>query len=248
MTMSDPFQKFPRVIGHRGAAGLVCENTIASIQRSADLGAKWAEVDLRLSKDNEIFIFHDDDFKRLMEKEGAIETHTALELHELRLIRGSELYMVPTLEEVLRFVSAHQMGINLEIKPSDDNQEAIVQKLKAELMRLKDILPPFYITTFDESCLSFVKLYLPEVPRGYLTEVPPIDWKEKIRSFDAWCLIIDHRQNSDEMIASYIQSEIPVLAYTVNDVQRAEHLWKMGVAAVFTDFPDRLLACLENGS
>ena len=239
MTIS--IQDFPSVIGHRGAAGLVCENTIASLQQSADLGVQWVEVDLRLSKDNEIFIFHDDDFKRLMDREGSIENHTAVEIQELRLKRGSELYMIPSLEEVLRLVHQHQMGINLEIKPTDSNQKAIVQKLKEELLRLRDVLPTFYITTFDESCLAFVKELLPDIPRGYLTEIPPADWQDRLKAFDAWCLIIDHRQNSDEMIASYIKTQIPVLAYTVNEVNRAEDLWKMGLMAVFTDFPDRLL-------
>lgn len=238
MTVS--IQDFPRVIGHRGAAGLVCENTIASIQQSADLGVRWVEVDLRLSKDNEIFIFHDDDFKRLMDKEGSIENHTAAEIQELRLKRGLDSYMIPSLEEVLRLVHQHQMGINLEIKPTDSNQKAIVQKLKEELVHLQTGLPAFYITTFDEICLDLVKEFLPTVPRGYLTEIPPANWQKKLKAFDAWCLIIDHRQNSDEMIASYIQSQIPVLAYTVNDAKRAEHLWGMGLKAVFTDFPDRI--------
>lgn len=239
--MNFPFQGFPRVIGHRGAAGLVCENTIASIQRSADLGVQWVEVDLRLSKDNEIFIFHDDDFKRLMDRDESIEACTAAEIRELRFVRGVELYGIPSLEEVLRLVHGHQMGINLEIKPTEHNQQTIVQKLRDELARLKDVLPLFYITTFDETCLSFVKEFLPTIPRGYLTEIPPLGWQDKLKAFEAWCLIIDHRQNSDEMIASYIESQIPVFAYTVNDVGRAEHLWKMGLKAVFTDFPDRLI-------
>ncbi|MBP9694446.1 MAG: hypothetical protein KBE16_07050 [Alphaproteobacteria bacterium] len=239
--MTIPFQEFPAVIGHRGAAGLVCENTLASLKRSADLGVQWVEVDLRLSKDNEIFIFHDDDFKRLMDREGSIEDHTAAEIHELRMVRGSESYKIPSLEEVLRFVHQHQMGINLEIKPTDSNQKAIVQKLKEELLRLRDVLPTFYITTFDETCLALVKEYLPTVPRGYLTEIPPVDWQDRLKAFDAWCLIIDHRQNSDAMITSYTQSQVPVLAYTVNDLKRAEDLWKMGLTAVFTDFPDRLI-------
>ena len=45
---------------------------------------------------------------------------------------------------------------------------------------------------------------------------------------------------SAAVVAGLAASGIPVLAYTVNDPQRARELWAAGVTAVFSDWPDRL--------
>ena len=56
---------FPRFMGHRGAAGLAPENTLASIRKAADQGAPWVEFDVMLTGDGVPVLFHDDSLKRL---------------------------------------------------------------------------------------------------------------------------------------------------------------------------------------
>ncbi|MDH3919787.1 MAG: glycerophosphodiester phosphodiesterase family protein, partial [Rhodospirillales bacterium] len=57
--------ELPRVMGHRGAAAWAPENTLASIQKAADLGATWVEFDVMLTGDGRPVLFHDDNLKRL---------------------------------------------------------------------------------------------------------------------------------------------------------------------------------------
>lgn len=49
----------PLNIAHRGGAGLWPENTPAAFSRAAELGADGAELDVQLSKDGEVVVFHD---------------------------------------------------------------------------------------------------------------------------------------------------------------------------------------------
>ena len=54
----------PKVIGHRGAAGHAPENTLASIRNASELGAKWVEFDIKLSRDGVLVLMHDDTLNR----------------------------------------------------------------------------------------------------------------------------------------------------------------------------------------
>jgi len=48
-----------RVIGHRGAAGLAPENTLAAFRKAIDLKIDAAELDVQLSSDGELVVYHD---------------------------------------------------------------------------------------------------------------------------------------------------------------------------------------------
>jgi glycerophosphoryl diester phosphodiesterase len=47
------------IIGHRGAAGLVPENTISAFQRACEIGVDAIELDVLLTADNNIVVHHD---------------------------------------------------------------------------------------------------------------------------------------------------------------------------------------------
>jgi glycerophosphoryl diester phosphodiesterase len=47
------------VIGHRGAAGLMPENTLAGFKKAMELGVDTIELDVRLTSDNEAVVYHD---------------------------------------------------------------------------------------------------------------------------------------------------------------------------------------------
>ncbi len=49
----------PFVIGHRGAAGLAPENTLASFSRALEIGVDAIELDVHLTRDQVIVVYHD---------------------------------------------------------------------------------------------------------------------------------------------------------------------------------------------
>lgn len=50
------------VVGHRGARGLIPENTIPSFKKAIEVGANTIEFDVHISKDDQVIIYHDDTF------------------------------------------------------------------------------------------------------------------------------------------------------------------------------------------
>jgi glycerophosphoryl diester phosphodiesterase len=47
------------IIGHRGAAGLAPENTMAAIAAGIEAGSDMIEIDVRLTRDNQLVVIHD---------------------------------------------------------------------------------------------------------------------------------------------------------------------------------------------
>lgn len=72
-----------RVIGHRGAAGVAPENTVASIERAIRAGAQAIEIDLHVSGDGELVVIHDDTVDRTTDGTGPVESMTLDEIRRL---------------------------------------------------------------------------------------------------------------------------------------------------------------------
>ena len=75
--------KLPKVIGHRGAAGYAPENTIEGIHTAADIGTKWVELDVKLTKDEVPIIFHDDELERTTNGHGLVAETKYEEIKQL---------------------------------------------------------------------------------------------------------------------------------------------------------------------
>lgn len=81
----------PKIIAHRGGAGLRPENSMAAIEHAIELGVHGIEVDVHLSRDGEVIVYHDFRLNRYLTREGGSwlpETGAAIKdltLPQLRL-------------------------------------------------------------------------------------------------------------------------------------------------------------------
>lgn len=104
------FDVHPLAFSHRGGRALWPENTLCSFQHSYDLGFRYFETDLHLSKDGVLVIFHDDYLDRTTDGTGFVWEYTVDELKRFDAgfrfgarrgwpYRGQGV-VIPTLEEV----------------------------------------------------------------------------------------------------------------------------------------------------
>jgi glycerophosphoryl diester phosphodiesterase len=117
----------PLVFAHRGGAGLAPENTMAAFDRAASLGVDGVELDVRLAKDGEVVVVHDEDLARTTDRRGPIAALTADEL--ARVDAGARFQLngaapfrgqglgVPRLADVLPRLPA--MPLIIELKGAD---------------------------------------------------------------------------------------------------------------------------------
>ena len=88
----------------------------------------------------------------------------------------------------------------------------------------------------------------PEITRGYLFGRLPADWRARAERLGCSTIHCDQRHLRRETARAVIDAGYPLLAYTVNDPARACEVIGWGLAAVFTDCPDRILVALENAT
>ena len=235
----------PWLIGHRGAAGLAPENTLAGFRAAKAAGVGWVEFDVRLSRDNHLVLFHDDTLNRTTDSRGAVCERDLADLKQLDAgawfgarFAGER---IPTLAEAIDALAAMGLGANVEIKP-DTGREAETGAAVAEALtgRWPDALPSPIVSSFRPAALAAARAAAPDLPYALLVETIPDDWPDQLRRSGCQAVHADARRLVRGKARAVIAAGVPLRCYTVNAPGRARALRAMGVSAVFTDRPDRL--------
>jgi len=245
-----PMPELPRVIGHRGAAAVAPENTLASLRKAKELGAAWVEFDVKLTRDGAAVLMHDERLRRTTDGQGAVAQLTLAEIQKLDAgawfgpsFAGER---VPTLADALALCGELGLGINVEIKPCP-GREAETTRVAVEtlLEHWPENRPAPLISSFAPVCLAVARDLAPAVPRGYLASRLPERWQEQLEAYGCSTLNLNDRQTSDLQRAAVLAAGVPLVLYTVNDPGRARELLEKGVAALFTDRVGEVLAALD---
>ena len=242
-----PLPPLPRVIGHRGASAYAPENTLASIRKAAALGARWVEFDVRLTREGDLVLMHDDDVKRTTNGKGRV---LDLGMPELAALDAGAWFggafageRIPSLAETIALLAELGLGANIEIKTGLPEARATAEALGRILARHwpRAAAPPL-ISSFDVPALEAMQALAPDWPRGLLLKELKGDWRGLLDRLGAATLNLDHRPLDAAKVAHARAANRPILCYTVNDAARARQLFAWGVTSVFTDRPDALLA------
>jgi glycerophosphoryl diester phosphodiesterase len=98
--------QFDKVIGHRGACGYAPENTLSSMNKAFELGLKWVEFDVMLTKTGEPIIFHDFTLERTTNGFGKVAETELAAIRDLDcgswFSEKSQAERIPTLKELLQ--------------------------------------------------------------------------------------------------------------------------------------------------
>ena len=146
---------------------------------------------------------------------------------------------------MLRLALELDLMVNIEIK-ADPAREAETAEiaLTAALGIWPDDRPPPLVSSFAIDSLATARQVAPHWPRGYLISDRPTVWAANADALEAATINIAHDRETPESIAEYRATGRPVLAFTVNDAARARQLFDLGVASVFSDVPDVILAAM----
>lgn len=235
-----------RLIGHRGAAHLAPENTLAGFRAAAACGVRTVEFDVRLSGDGLPIVLHDDKLDRTTNGRGRADRLSFAEIREYdagswfdERFAGEH---VPSFSETLSVLEELGLGAIVELKPAA-GQEAATAERVVETLRDEwpEGLPAPVLSSFQAEALETARSSAPDLARALLVKRVPQDWRARVEALEAVALHVDHRYLKAAEAASIRRSGLELFAYTVNEPQRAEELFGWGVEAVFTDCPDRLM-------
>jgi glycerophosphoryl diester phosphodiesterase len=245
--MTAPGRRWPRIIGHRGAALSAPENTLAGFCMAAALNVEWVEFDVRLTSDGRCILLHDDTLDRTTTGRGPASRLTFAELR--RLDAGAWFgpdfagQPVPALEETIDLLAQLNLGAVVELKPAPGAEADTGRAVAAVLaQRWPDALPPPLLSSFKPAALAAARDAAPHFARALLVGAVPRDWRRQVEALGCAMLHADQRRLSRATAEQVRDAGLPLFAYTVNLPQRAQELFSWGVEAVFSDCPDRVAA------
>ena len=156
-------QPFLRPYAHRGLwGGFLPENSLGAFRAAAEHGFA-IELDIQLSADGEVMVFHDYTLDRVCGRAGKVCEHTALELQKMPL-NGMESECIPTLSEVLAAVDG-RVPLLIELKGESGNTDLVPAALKV----LNGYKGLWCMESFNPLLLRAVKKQAPHVVRGLLS-------------------------------------------------------------------------------
>jgi glycerophosphoryl diester phosphodiesterase len=255
----------PLVIGHRGASAQAPENTLAAIDRAAELGISWVENDVQRTKDGELVVIHDDSLLRTTNVKAVfphrapwkVKDFTAAEI--TRLDAGSWFgprfagTRVPTLTQYMRRVGHNHQKLLLEIKnpalyPGMERQILKVLGNEGWLDR-QHLAGRLIVQSFDANSLRIVHDLAPAV-RTALLGTP------RVADLPAYAGFTDGINPSHGSLSrGYVAAvhsvagahgrPLTVFAWTVDDVDTARQVARYGVDGVISDKPDVVRTALR---
>ena len=168
-----------RLYAHRGLHGNgVAENSLAAFRRACEAGV-GIELDVRLSADGEVVVFHDATLKRLCGREGRVDSLTLAQLRAIPLPDGSR---IPTLQETLQQANG-RAPLLVEIK----NGPGLARLCALTLTQLRAYAGPWAAESFDPRAVRWFRRHAPEIPCGQLVSLPD-EYLGTVQRAGAWAL------------------------------------------------------------
>lgn len=124
----------PKIWAHRGCCTLYPENTLEAFRAAAELdGITGIELDIQLTSDGEMVVFHDENLRRVTNIDRNVRGCTLAEIKNIAIPANDGKYCsIPTLEEVLvmmkPYCESRGILINIELKTSVIRYDGIESK------------------------------------------------------------------------------------------------------------------------
>ena len=189
-----------RCIAHRGLHNEVYpENSLGAFENAITNGYP-IELDVHLTCDGTIVVFHDDTLSRMTQKDGYVKNLTKDALTNYHLANTE--YTIPTIEEVLNLVKG-QVPILIEIKNTSK-----VGELESKLLKiLNEYNGEFAIQSFNPFVVEWFKNNAPNVLRGQLAGFFKGEKMSFIRKFALKRMLLNKKAKPD--FISYDARNVP---------------------------------------
>ncbi len=148
------------VAAHRGDSYNHYENTMTAFKAAVLAGCDMLETDVRLTLDGHLVLMHDDKVDRTTNGKGRVDKMTLEEIKTLNAGDISSFEEIPTLEELLSYLSTENVTLNIEIKEywSEENEARVIKCIEdtLKLVEWYGMGEKILINSFDAWVLEYV--------------------------------------------------------------------------------------------
>ena len=247
---------------HRGASAYAPENTLPAFELAVTQGVAVLEIDVRLTRDEEVVVIHDARVERTTDGAGDVQHMTLSEIQSLDAGRwfGTQWAgaRIPTLSQILGQFAGHVL-IDVDLKGGTEVrrldtghglerfvvEDAVASILLArrtiEVAERIGVLDRLVLSGFGAQALVWIRTSAP----GVLTQwaVTSTDISEDVARAAAEGFDVISPQmyaaTRDNIDAAHRRG-LAVFIYAPDEVDAMIHLLDLGIEAVHVDRPDRL--------
>lgn len=239
----------PLVIGHRGAAGHAPENTLASFAKAVELGADAIECDVQLSADGVPVVIHDATLDRTTNGRGPVAARSAAELRALDAGAWFDARFagerIPTLAEVLDWARGRTRVV-VELKQGPVYDQRLPERV-VEVIRAVRAEADTLVIAFDHEAVRRVGAVEPALLTGVLYAARPLDPVALAWSAGATVILPHWHFATADHVAVAHEAGLGIAPWTVDDAATAAQLFALGVDALSSNYPERLVAARAAG-
>lgn len=206
------------------------------------------ELDVRLTADRHLVVFHDRRLGRTTEGSGPVWTKTLAELRALdagswfgQRFRGER---IPTLHEVFRAVP-RKVAINVEVKTDGDpRKKADLEEILVTTLRAEAQERPILVSSFNHALLRRLHRRAPDLRLGALY-MPVRDVGRRpsmlARRLGVSAFICSRAQLRKRFVRNAHRHNLTVIVYGVNNARHLSRSRRYGVDGIITDFPEKMV-------
>lgn len=230
-----------KIWAHRGFSYIAPENTMEAFELAVSHKADGIELDIHLTADNNLAVFHDDELTRVTDGTGLIEECTMDYLKTLDASVNHPKYKgakIPTLEEVFDFMKGNDLMLNIELKEGHESNSKFIQRV-AEVEKEFNFQNRVMYSSFNHYTLMNLKKLLPHSKVGLLYGLALIEPWHYAKKVGADCLHPYWKYAvMNQGIKEAQKLGLEVNLWTVDDEEVMRTLFAEGVDGLITNRPD----------
>ena len=219
--------------GHRGVPTLAEENTLASFQAAIDKKMDGLELDIQMSNDRHMIVYHDEHVNYQNNPKTSIQSLTLDEINTITI----KSHPIPTLEQVVNILPDN-MILNIEIKSYGLSSFGIEKKL-INLIHQRAIESQIIISSFNPFVIKKIKNIDKKISTAFI-------WcAESYYSYRLFtnyskpdAFHVDINDMNQDMVKWCNKKNINIYAYTVNSKEELQKAQQYNVNGIFTDNPE----------
>ena len=169
------------LIAHRGYPVRLPENTMPSIEAALQAGARYVEVDVQMSQDGEVVLFHDRQLQRLCHQPGAVHDYRWQELQSFRVSDdrhgtvNAQAIPIPHLRDLVSLLQQRpDITVFIELKRVSLEQFGIQVVVEQVLSLLQPIKNQVVLISYSLEAIQFLR-QISDVSLGVVID----DWDKR---------------------------------------------------------------------
>jgi glycerophosphoryl diester phosphodiesterase len=243
------------VAAHRGWSSRYPENSMLAFRAAAEIGVDQIEMDIRVTRDGELVVFHDETVDRVSNGSGKVCDFTLKELQsfDIGIKKGEEFSgtRIPTLVEFLDYIkSLPDMTIDFEFKEYDREGE-LSEKYIALCERVLSLIEEYglsercVINSFGSNLHEYIQK---KYPGRYKHHVFFPAHRNLNATCDPYsyaycCCVFDQDKKNFEMLRE--RGVRTWVGASVKDAETVEWAIEMGAELITCNNPDEILRLLR---